>query len=63
MKKPTLADLLKNDMNRYALVTAIAKRAREIQEQAERTGTHLSEKPVILATDDIYCGRVKVIEK
>jgi len=60
MYKPSINELLKNNVNRYALVTAIAKRARDIQDYAEKNGTHLSEKPVVLATDDMYCGRVRI---
>lgn len=51
-----------NKVTRYALVVGVAKRAREIQARAEREGRKLSEKPVILAADDIYSGRVDISE-
>lgn len=63
MKKPTLTDLLQTNVSRYSLVLAIAKHARDIQSNAEKKGIKLTEKPVILSTDDIYRGMVKIIEK
>jgi DNA-directed RNA polymerase omega subunit len=63
LKKPTLSELMQTNVNRYSLVLAIAKQARTIQANAEKKGMKLTEKPVILATDDIYRGMVKIIEK
>lgn len=66
MKKPSLTALMDKyngtDLTRYSLVIAISKRARNIQEYSEQNGTHLTERPVILATDDLYNDRVKIVE-
>ena len=35
--------------NRYMMVNVVARRARQIAEEAEATGQHLDEKPVTLA--------------
>ena len=35
--------------NRYMLVDVVARRARQIADEAEETGEHLTEKPVTLA--------------
>ena len=44
--------------NRYMLVNVVARRARQIAETAEETGTHLDEKPVTLAIDEVAEGRI-----
>ena len=44
--------------NRSLLVNAVARRARQIAEEAEETGTHLDEKPVTLAIDEVAEGRI-----
>lgn len=58
MFNPDLSELLKNHVSRYSLVTATAKRARAIADEAQFNGDHLTEKPVSIALgellDDIY---------
>ncbi|MBQ7096046.1 MAG: DNA-directed RNA polymerase subunit omega [Clostridia bacterium] len=58
MLYPAVAELEKVAKSRYALVITIAKRARQISENAEACGTELAEKPVKLAIMDIYNGKV-----
>ena len=48
--------------DRYSLVTATAKRAREISEKAEEDGEIMIEKPVSIALDEILSGKYKIIE-
>ncbi len=64
MKKPTLAALMEKNENitKYSLVVGIAKRAREIQSNAEETGDRLIDRPVMLATNDVINGKVKIVE-
>lgn len=62
MFNPDLRNVLKNNVSRYSLVTAVAKRAREIAISAEEDGEILSEKPVSLALDEIISGKVEIIE-
>ncbi len=62
MFNPDLRDVLKNRTSRYSLVTAIAKRAREISSAAQENEEILNEKPVSIALDEIISGQYEVIE-
>ncbi len=62
MFNPDLRNVLKNKTSRYSLVTAVAKRAREIAGDAQENGEILAEKPVSLALDEIISGKIEVIE-
>lgn len=62
MFNPDLRDVLKNNVSRYSLVTAVAKRAREIALSAEENSEILDEKPVSLALDEIIAGKVEIVE-
>lgn len=59
MLYPTMPELLKNVESRYMLVNVIAKRAREIAQDAEDEGEQLNEKPVSLAIQEIADGKIK----
>ncbi|MCL2513361.1 MAG: DNA-directed RNA polymerase subunit omega [Oscillospiraceae bacterium] len=54
--------LLKDKTSRYSLVTAAAKRARDISEESEKTGRVLVEKPVSLAVNDLLDGKYRIVE-
>lgn len=62
MFNPDLRNVLKNRTSRYSLVTAIAKRAREISTEAQENEEILNDKPVSLALDDIINGKFVVVE-
>ena len=62
MFNPDLSGVLQNHLSRYSLVTATAKRAREIAEEANDDGEILTEKPVSLAHDDILDGEYVIVE-
>lgn len=62
MFNPDLRNVLKNHTSRYSLVTAVAKRAREISADAQEKSEILTEKPVSLALDEIISGKYKVVE-
>ena len=62
MFNPDLRNVLKNNMSRYSLVTAVAKRAREIAIAAEENQEILNEKPVSLALDEIIAGDIIIVE-
>ena len=73
MFNPDLKNILKDHLSRYSLVTATAKRAREISEKAEEDGEIMIEKaeedgeimiekPVSIALDEILSGKYKIIE-
>ncbi len=62
MFNPDLRNVLKSNVSRYSLVTAVAKRAREIALVAEENNEILDEKPVSLALDEIISGKVEIVE-
>lgn len=62
MLNPDLRELLKNNTSRYSLVTAVAKRAREVADDpilSEKCGT---EKPVTYALDEFLSGKLEIRE-
>ena len=61
MLKPTDIENLKGKDSRYAVVIAVAKRAREISEDAEEKNIILTEKPVSLAINDFTEGDYKLM--
>ncbi len=62
MFNPYLKDVLKDHLSRYSLVTATAKRARAISDDAIENEEIIVEKPVSLALDEIVEGKYKIIE-
>lgn len=62
MFNPDLSVLLKNHVSRYSLVTATAKRARAIADEAQFNGDHLTEKPVSIALGELLNGKYEIIE-
>ena len=61
MLRPTDIEKLKGKNSRYAVVVGVAKRAREIAEEAEKSGAILTEKPVSLAIADIRDGDYRLM--
>lgn len=62
MLNPDLRGVLTNHVSRYSLVTAVAKRAREISEKIEEDNAIVIEKPVTLALEDILNGKYVIVE-
>ena len=62
MHRPSVPELLKPGQSYYSLVVAVAKRAREIAQQADDKHEILLEKPVQLAVEDFAKARYKLIE-
>lgn len=62
MLYPAIGELEKVAESRYALVTITAKRARQLLEASEQSGTPLADKPVKLAINDIASGKVRCKE-
>lgn len=60
MVKPTVAELLEKVDNRYSLVIATAKRARQIASGDEVLTKTDDVAPVSIAADEIEDGKVKV---
>ncbi len=51
MNYPSLNELVEKAGCRYLLVTAVANRARQLQDHPEKLG---SDKPVSMAVDELY---------
>ena len=47
--------------SRYTLVTVVAKRAREIAEEAEKRKQPLTEKPVNIVLDNLKSGKSTIV--
>ena len=58
MLYPAMSKLNAYIPNRYMLVNVVARRARQIAEEAEMTGLHLDEKPVTLAIHEVADGKL-----
>lgn len=55
---PAMSKLNAKVPNRYMLVNVVARRARQIADEAEDTGVKLDEKPVTLAIDEVALGKI-----
>lgn len=62
MLRPAVNQILKNNESYYSLVIAVAKRAREISENALEEKIVLDEKPVKTAVAEFANGEYKLIE-
>ena len=58
MLYPAMNTLTKNVPNRYLLVNVVARRARQIAEDAEMEWIHLTEKPVTEAINEVADGEI-----
>ena len=61
--KPTVTELLKKSVNRYELVIATARRARQIAAGAKPKTNVKEESPVTLAANEIAEGTVTIEEE
>ena len=57
-----LKPLLKGGISRYSLVVAVAKRSRQIADEAKEEGEILVEKPVSLAVEDFLDDKYSIRE-
>ena len=62
MLNPDLNSILQDNLSRYSLVTATAKRAREIAEENEDEKIISTEKPVSVALKEIMDGKFTIVE-
>lgn len=56
MLYPAMTKLTEHIPNRYMMVNVVARRARQIAQEAEANGEPLEEKPVTLAIDEVAEG-------
>ena len=57
MNYPPLNELVDKAGNRYTLVTAVAKRARQLLDDPETLGDR---KPVSMAVEELYDGELEI---
>ena len=62
MLNPDLRDLLQNNVSRYSLVIAVAKRAREVSETPELNEKCGTDKPVSYALDEFLADKLVINE-
>ena len=60
MLKPGAEQAASRDQNYYAYVVGVAKRARDIANDAENNKVILEEKPVQLAVEELANGKTKI---
>ena len=58
MLYPAMNKLTAHIPNRYMLVNVVARRARQIAENAEYNQEHLEEKPVTIAINEVADGKI-----
>lgn len=58
MLYPPIADMLEKVDGRYLLVNVVAKRARQIAQEANELGEDLPEKPVTMAIKEVAEGKL-----
>ncbi len=63
MYKPSIDDMFAGKQSRYSLVMGVAKRAREIAEDAEVNHVVLDEKPVLIAAKEFKEHKYDIIEQ
>ena len=63
MVKPSVSELLKKANNRYELVIATARRARQIAAGDEPKTSVKEESPVTLAANEIAEGKVEIVKE
>lgn len=56
MLYPAMTKLTEHIPNRYMMVNVVARRARQIAQEADVNGEPLEEKPVTLAIDEVAEG-------
>lgn len=60
MLYPAMNKLTANVPNRYLLVNVVARRARQIAQEAEDNGEKMDVKPVTLAINEVAEGKLSV---
>lgn len=60
MLYPPMGELMDKVGSRYLLVNMVARRAREISDEAEEEGLIIDDKTVSLAINEIYSGKLRI---
>lgn len=60
MLYPPVAELVDKVGSRYQLVNLVARRARTLSNDAQENETPLDKKPVSMAIDEVYTGKLSM---
>lgn len=60
--RPSVDDIFAGKVSKYALAIAVAKRAREITEQAQTDKSKNCDKPVIVAVEEFKEHKYAILE-
>ena len=60
MLYPPMAELVEKVGSRYLLVNLVSRRAREISQKAEDNEEPLERKPISIAIDEVYTGKLTI---
>ena len=60
MLYPPMSELVKKVGSRYLLVNLVSRRAREISQKAEDNEEPLERKPISIAIDEVYTGKLTI---
>ena len=60
MLYPPVAELTEKVGSRYQLVNLVSRRARVISSEAEENQKALEKKPVSIAIDEVYSGKLTI---
>lgn len=60
--RPSVDDIFAGKVSKYALAIAVAKRAREITEQAQTDKSMNFDKPVIVAVEEFQDHKYAILE-
>lgn len=60
MLYPPVSELVDKTGSRYQLVNLVSRRARSILTEAEEQQIALEKKPVSVAIDDVYSGKLSI---
>ena len=60
MLYPPLIELVNKVGSRYLLVNLVSRRARNISERAEFENNTLEKKPVSIAIEEVYTGKLSI---
>lgn len=61
MHRPSVADLQNKTISYYGVVIGVAKRARQIAEEAHKKGEIITEKPVTTAVNQLARGEYRIV--
>lgn len=62
MLRPAVTSMLNKDQSYYSLVVGVAKRARQIVDEAEDNNVILVEKPVKSAVEELAAGKYHIVD-